>query len=72
MICNSVLLLPNESEVEKAVQEFARVCQPNARVYLGEILIEAPEVRYRRDSVQTWLWSLLTRGGMKPFFAGVP
>jgi ubiquinone/menaquinone biosynthesis C-methylase UbiE len=35
--CNSVLLLVPEDKMSKSLREIARICKPNARIWLGEI-----------------------------------
>src|SRR5215470_10356673 len=47
--CNSVLLLVPEDLMSKSLRETARICRPNARVWLGEI----PRVEEKRAFLST-------------------
>jgi len=72
LFCNSVLLtLETAEEARLAIAQFSRVCRPGALLFLGEIPTEPVRSEYQHDSVTTWLWSLLTRGGPKNFLAGL-
>ena len=64
LVCNGVLLLLTDAEVDQALGELHRVGRPGALVYIGEIPA-ADEFADRPygDSILRWLlWSLRERG----------
>jgi SAM-dependent methyltransferase len=72
LISNSVFhTLPSHADAAKAVAEFSWVCRRGALVYLGEMPVEGVKSQYQHDSISAWLWSLLTRSGVRSFLAGL-
>jgi SAM-dependent methyltransferase len=71
IVCNAVLLLlQSEERVCTALKEIARVAQPGARIFIGEIP-SADEhsafAHYRGSSVSGLLWHQLSRKGLRTF-----
>jgi len=67
--CNSVLLLVPEDKMPGSLREIARICKPNARVWLGEIpRVEEITSVPRHESVPEMLWWLLRKRGLRSFF----
>lgn len=68
VVCNSVLLLIPEKLMGRCLSEIARICQPKARVWLGEIPItQEPPNTPRHESVSEMLWWLLRKRGVRSF-----
>jgi SAM-dependent methyltransferase len=68
VVCNSVLLLVPESRMERCLREIVRVCQPNARVWIGEIpTVQEPPNTPRHETVAQMLWWVLRKRGMRSF-----
>jgi SAM-dependent methyltransferase len=71
IVCNATLFyLPGERDVRTAVAEIARIAQPCATIWIGEI----PEVDeyahhkiYRGTSMLEFLWHLLKNNGLRAF-----
>ncbi|HEY3972406.1 MAG TPA: class I SAM-dependent methyltransferase [Candidatus Sulfotelmatobacter sp.] len=68
VVCNSVLLLVPEDKMAKSLREIARVCEPGARVWLGEIP-RIPEITSvpRHESIPEMLWWILRKRGIRSF-----
>lgn len=68
VVCNSVLLLVPESKMVKSLSEIARICEPNARVWLGEIpRVSEPSSVPLHKTVPEMLWWLLRKRGARSF-----
>jgi SAM-dependent methyltransferase len=68
VVCNGVLLLVPESKMVKSLCEIARICEPNARVWLGEIpRVEEVTSVPRHESIPEMLWWLLRKRGVRSF-----
>jgi SAM-dependent methyltransferase len=68
VVCNSVLLLVPESKMARSLSEIARISEPKARVWLGEIpRVEEITTVPRHESVPEMLWWLLRKRGMRSF-----
>ncbi len=68
VICNCVLLLVPERQMGRCLSEIARICQPNARVLLGEIpAAQEPPNTPRHETVPEMLWWLLRKRGPRSF-----
>ena len=68
VVCNCVLLLVPESKMAKSLCEIARICKPNARIWLGEIpRVEEVTSVPRHESIPEMLWWLLRKRGVRSF-----
>lgn len=68
VVCNSVLLLIPDKLMSTCLFEIARICQPNARVWLGEIPItQEPPNTPNHETVSEMLWWLLRKRGLRSF-----
>ncbi len=68
VVCNSVLFLIPEDEMGKSLVEIARICEPNARVWLGEIpRIEELTSVPKHETIPGMQWWLLRRRGVRSF-----
>jgi SAM-dependent methyltransferase len=68
IVCNGVILLLAENEVDEALREIVRVSKPNALVFIGEVPTKNEfGDRTYGDSVIGWLWWVLTREGVSAF-----
>ena len=66
--CNSVLLLVPKDLIPKSLQEIARICKPNARVWLGEIpRFEEKTSVPQHKSIPEMLWWMLRKRGLRSF-----
>jgi hypothetical protein len=71
IVCNSVLVIfAREEDVQAALREMARIAQPGATIWVGEI----PEIdecayygMYRGHSMPAFLWHLLRHNGLRSF-----
>jgi SAM-dependent methyltransferase len=68
VVCNCVLLLVPESKMASSLREIARICAPNARVWLGEIP-RVPEITSvpKHKTIPEMLWWLLRERGLRSF-----
>jgi hypothetical protein len=71
IVCNGVLILfPCEEDVRAALREMARIAQPGATIWVGEIT-EIDECAYygmyRGHSMPGFLWHLLRHNGLRTF-----
>ena len=68
VVCNSVLLLVPENKMASSLGEIARISEPNARIWLGEIpYVEETTTVPRHDNVPQMLWWLLRNRGVRSF-----
>jgi SAM-dependent methyltransferase len=68
VVCNSVLLLVPENNMANSLREIARISQPNARIWLGEIpRVEEITTVPRHKSIPEMLWWLLRKRGVRSF-----
>ena len=68
VVCNSVLLLVPESKMANSLHEIARICEKNARVWLGEIpRVEEGTGLPVHHSIPEMLWWLLRERGVRSF-----
>jgi ubiquinone/menaquinone biosynthesis C-methylase UbiE len=66
--CNSVLLLVPQHLMSKSLHEIARICRPNARVWLGEIpRVEEITSVPKHKSIPEMMWWLLRKRGLRSF-----
>lgn len=66
--CNSVLLLVPEAMMPQSLREIARICKPNARVWLGEIpRVEEVTSVPKHKSIPAMMWWLLRKRGFRSF-----
>jgi SAM-dependent methyltransferase len=68
VVCNCVLLLVPAEKMAKSLREIARICKPNARVWLGEIprteeITDVP----RHNNIPEMLWWMLRKRGVRSF-----
>jgi SAM-dependent methyltransferase len=68
VVCNGVLLLVPEDKMAKSLSEIARICEPNARVWIGEVP-RVPEISSvpRHETIPAMLWWLLRNQGLRSF-----
>lgn len=68
VVCNSVLLLVPQDRMAGSLCEIARICKPNARVWLGEIprSKEITSVPLHK-SIPEMLWWMLRKRGFRSF-----
>lgn len=71
IVCNGVLTyLPTADDVQAALREMARIAQPGAIIWVGEIF-EIDEFAYhgmyRGASMPAFLWHLLRHNGLRSF-----
>jgi cyclopropane fatty-acyl-phospholipid synthase-like methyltransferase len=68
IVCNGVILLLVEQEVDAALREIARVSKPGALIFLGEVPTKNEfEGKSYGDSIIRWLWWVLTNEGVSAF-----
>jgi SAM-dependent methyltransferase len=68
VVCNSVLLLVPEDNMAESLHEIARISQPNARIWLGEIpRVEEIAGVPKHESIPEMLWWLLRERGVRSF-----
>lgn len=68
VVCNSVLLLVPDCTMAKSLCEISRICEPNARVWLGEIpRIEEITSVPKHESIAEMLWWVLRKRGARSF-----
>lgn len=68
LACNSVLLLVPENKMAGSLREIARICEPNARLWLGEIprteeITSVP----KHKTIPEMLWWVLRKRGLRSF-----
>jgi SAM-dependent methyltransferase len=69
VVCNSVLLIVPGSKIATSLREIARISEPNARIWIGEIpCIEEPPNTPRHETIPQMLWWLLRKRGLRAFF----
>jgi SAM-dependent methyltransferase len=69
VVCNSVLLLVPECDMAGSLREIARVCESNARVWLGEIpRVEEITSVPKHENIPEMLWWLLRKRGVRSLF----
>jgi SAM-dependent methyltransferase len=70
IVCNGVILLLDENEVEQALKEIVRISRHTALVYIGEVPSKNEfENRRYGDSIIKWLIWVLRNQGMRAFIA---
>jgi SAM-dependent methyltransferase len=68
VVCNSVLLLVPEAKMANSLREISRICEKNARVWLGEIpRVEEGTGLPVHHSIPEMLWWLLRERGVRSF-----
>jgi SAM-dependent methyltransferase len=68
VVCNSVLLIVPENKIAASLREIARISEPNARVWIGEIpRVQEPPNTPQHDSIPEMLWWLLRNRGVRSF-----
>jgi len=68
VVCNSVLLLVPEAKMANSLREIARICEQNARIWLGEIpRVEEDTGLPVHHSIPEMLWWLLRERGVRSF-----
>ena len=68
VVCNSVLLIVPESKIAASLREIARIAEPNARVWIGEIpRTQEPPNTPRHETIPEMLWYLLRKRGLRMF-----
>lgn len=68
VVCNSVLLIVPETKIAASLREIARIAEPNARVWIGEIpRVQEPPNTPRHETIPEMLWYLLCRRGVRMF-----
>jgi SAM-dependent methyltransferase len=66
--CNSVLMLVPEDKMAGSLREIARICEPNARIWLGEIPRTAETTSVpKHKTVPEMLWWVLRKRGARSF-----
>ncbi len=68
VVCNGVLLIVPESKIPASLREIARIAEPNARVWIGEIprTRESPNTPLH-ETIPEMLWYLLRKRGVRMF-----
>jgi ubiquinone/menaquinone biosynthesis C-methylase UbiE len=68
VVCSCVLLLVPEKQMSRCLFEIARVCQPNARVWIGEIpRVQEPPNSPTHQTIAQMLWWMLRKRGLRSF-----
>ena len=73
VVCNSVLLLVPEAKMADSLREIARICEKDARIWLGEIprIEEGTGVPIHHSIPEMLAW-LLQERGVRSFLGNVP
>lgn len=68
VICNGVLILLTDSEVEDALRKIVRISKAGACVFIGEVpYLNEQEGKNYGDSILLWLWWVLRNHGPTQF-----
>jgi ubiquinone/menaquinone biosynthesis C-methylase UbiE len=68
VVCNGVLLLVPENKMDTCLREISRICEPHARIWLGEVpRIEEITSVPKHKTVPQMLWWMLRKRGLRSF-----
>lgn len=68
LVCNGVLHLLNEAQVDDALKEFARVSRAHGLIFIGEMpFLDEFEGKTYGSSISAWLWWVWRNQGLAAF-----
>jgi ubiquinone/menaquinone biosynthesis C-methylase UbiE len=68
VVCNCVLLIIPQTKIAASLREIARIAEPNARVWIGEIpRAQEPPNTPLHETIPEMLWYMLRKRGIRMF-----
>lgn len=68
IVCNAVLLIVPQDKIPASLREIARIAEPGARIWIGEIpRFREPASLRDFETVPKMLWCLLRKRGLRSF-----